>query len=73
MSEEKPFRVSMKRLEDIVSELERNDIELETAISYFEEGLQLVNQCDSQLKNFEEKVITLMNTYQKDEDEHGTI
>lgn len=73
MSEEKPFRVSMKRLEDIVSELERNDIELETAISFFEEGLQLVNQCDSQLKNFEEKVITLMNTYQKDEDEHGTI
>lgn len=73
MNEEKPFRQSMKRLEEIVSELERNDIELEAAISYFEEGLQLVNQCDSQLKNFEEKVVTLMNTYQKDDENHGAI
>ena len=40
----------MARLEEIVSLLERNEIELEEAISLFEEGLKLVNSCDTQLK-----------------------
>ena len=66
MSNEMPFNQSMQRLEEIVSLLEKNEIELETAIQYFEEGLKLVNQCDQQLKNFEEKVTVLMDTYQKD-------
>ena len=66
MSNEMPFKQSMQRLEEIVSLLEKNEIELETAIQYFEEGLKLVNQCDQQLKNFEEKVTVLMYTYQKD-------
>ena len=66
MSNEMPFKQSMQRLEEIVSLLEKNEIELETAIQYIEEGLKLVNQCDQQLKNFEEKVTVLMDTYQKD-------
>ncbi len=66
MSNEMPFKQSMQRLEEIVSLLEKNEIELETAIQYFEEGLKLVNQCDQQLKKFEEKVTVLMDTYQKD-------
>ena len=66
MSNEMPFKKSMQRLEEILSLLEKNEIELETAIQYFEEGLKLVNQCDQQLKNFEEKVTVLMDTYQKD-------
>ena len=66
MSNEMPFKQSMQRLEEIVSLLEKNEIELETAIQYFEEGLKLVNQCDQQLKNLEEKVTVLMDTYQKD-------
>lgn len=66
MSSEMPFKQSMQRLEEIVALLEKNEIELEAAIQYFEEGLKLVNQCDQQLKNFEEKVTVLMDTYQKD-------
>lgn len=66
MNNEMPFKQSMQRLEEIVSLLEKNEIELEAAIQYFEEGLKLVNQCDQQLKNFEEKVTVLMDTYQKD-------
>lgn len=61
-----PLNSPCQRLEEIVSLLEKNEIELETAIQYFEEGLKLVNQCDQQLKNFEEKVTVLMDTYQKD-------
>lgn len=66
MSEKVPFRKSMSRLEEIIEVLEKNDIELEGAIQLFEEGLQLVNSCDSQLKNFENKVQDLLDTYQED-------
>lgn len=60
------FKDSMNRLEDIVSLLERNEIELEEAMTLFEEGLKLVNECDSQLTTFENKVQTLLETYQKE-------
>lgn len=63
-----PFKQSMLRLEDIVNTLERNEIDLEEAISLFEEGLQLVNACDSQLQNFEQKVQALLDQYQGSED-----
>ena len=55
MEEKQSFKNSMARLEEIVSLLERNEIELEEAISLFEEGLKLVNSCDTQLKTFENK------------------
>ena len=66
MSEKLPFKQSMQRLEEIIGMLEKNEIELEEAISLFEEGLKLVNSCDSQLKNFENKVEELFKTYQED-------
>ncbi|RHO24291.1 exodeoxyribonuclease VII small subunit [Amedibacterium intestinale] len=66
MSEKLPFKQSMQRLEEIIGTLEKNEIELEEAISLFEEGLKLVNSCDSQLKNFENKVEELLKTYQED-------
>ncbi|MDF9823910.1 exodeoxyribonuclease VII small subunit [Breznakia sp. PF5-3] len=66
MESNKSFRESMDRLDYIVSQLEQNDVELEEAITLFEEGLHLVKTCDSQLKKFEEQVTTLMETYEGD-------
>lgn len=66
MEEKQSFKNSMTRLEEIVSLLERNEVELEEAIVLFEEGLQLVNACNGQLKNFENKVAQLLATYQED-------
>lgn len=68
MEQKLPFKQSMSRLEEIIAALEKNDIELEDAIALFEEGLQLVNSCDSQLKNFENRVQELLNTYQEGSD-----
>lgn len=65
MEQKLPFKQSMSQLEDIIAALEKNEIELEDAIALFEEGLQLVNSCDSQLKNFENRVQELLNTYQE--------
>lgn len=61
------FKDSMNRLDEIVSQLESKDLELENAITLFEEGLTLVKKCDEQLNTFEEKVNSLIDTYQGDE------
>lgn len=60
------FKKSMLRLNEIVGTLEKNDLELEEAIALFEEGLSLVQTCDGQLKNFENKVASLLESYQED-------
>ncbi len=65
MEQKLPFKQAMSKLEEIVASLEKNEVELEEAISLFEEGLQLVNQCDQQLKGFENKVQELLNSYQE--------
>lgn len=65
MEKKIPFKQAMSKLEEIVATLEKNEIELEEAIALFEEGLQLVNQCDQQLKGFENKVQELLNSYQE--------
>ncbi len=67
MEEKKSFKQSMNRLEEIVDCLEKNEIELEEAITLFEEGLKLVNSCNGQLTQFENKVSELLKTYQEDE------
>lgn len=67
MAEKQTFQQAMDRLEEITAKLEKNEISLEEAISLFEEGLHLVNDCDQQLKQFEAKVATLMNDYEAGE------
>jgi exodeoxyribonuclease VII small subunit len=61
--EKKNFEASMKRLNEIVVALEKNQSSLEESITLFEEGLALVKECDLQLKSFEQKVQELMKTY----------
>lgn len=56
----KTFESSMNRLNEIVDLLEKNDQPLDETIKLFEEGLQLVGECDTQLKSFETKVDELM-------------
>ena len=60
------FKEAMNRLETIVTLLEKNEIELEEAMSLFEEGLKLVKDCDLQLSEFENKVQSLLDSYQKE-------
>ncbi len=68
MAKKQSFQESMDRLEQIVVSLEKNEIALEDAISLFEEGLSLVNNCDKQLKSFEENVNQLMHSYETGEE-----
>ena len=66
MAKKQTFQQSMDRLDDIVSAMEKNDMELEAAIVLFEEGLQLRKSCDQQLKGFEERVSTLISSYEEE-------
>ena len=53
------FEEAMKRLEEIVSHLEKGDIPLEESIRLFEEGSGLLVLCSSQLEDAEQKVSLL--------------
>ena len=53
------FEEAMKRLEEIVSHLEKGDIPLEDSLSLFEEGSQLLALCSGMLEDAEQKVSLL--------------
>ncbi|MBB5185324.1 exodeoxyribonuclease VII small subunit [Faecalicoccus acidiformans] len=59
------FQEAMKRLDAIVNQLNDQDLELETAMDLFEEGLMLSKQCSRQLEAFETKVNQLMEVQEE--------
>jgi Exonuclease VII small subunit len=63
------FEVAMKRLNEITQQLESNELDLDASMVLFEEGLQLVKECDLKLKEFEAKVNQLMTHYSGEENE----
>lgn len=50
------FEESMKRLEEIVRELEEGDIEIEKALLIFEEGTKLSRLCAKKLAKVERRI-----------------
>ncbi len=53
------FEEAMKRLEEIVSLLERGDKSLEESLGLFEEGTKLMQDCTALLAKAEQKVLLL--------------
>ena len=53
------FELSLKRLEEIVDNLEKGTLPLDQAIKLYEEGIQLSKQCIEILNNAELKLKTL--------------
>jgi len=60
MMAEKNFEESMKRLEDIVQDLENGDLSLEGSLERFEEGMSLVSFCSKKLEEAEQKITMLV-------------
>lgn len=70
------FEESMKRLEEIVAELERGEFTLEESIKKFEEGVKLGKICRELLEKAEEKIKVLVEDEEgkiREEDESGDI
>lgn len=60
MAQKMKFETSMARLDEIVSELEKNERPLDESIQLFEEGLKLVRACNEKLNEFETQVKDIM-------------
>ncbi len=50
------FESSLHRLEEIVAELERGDLALESSLAKYEEGVARLKKCYSILENIEKKI-----------------
>ncbi|MBW1917132.1 MAG: exodeoxyribonuclease VII small subunit [Deltaproteobacteria bacterium] len=61
------FEKALKRLENLIQQLERGDLPLEQALQTFEEGMRLVRFCTKKLDEVEKKVEILL------QDEEGRL
>jgi len=57
---EQTFEGSLKRLEEIVSQLEENKLALDQSLEIFEEGVKLVRFCTSRLDAAERRIELLL-------------
>ena len=60
--EEMSFEDSMKKLEEIAAELEKNDLDLDSSVTKFEEGMKLSKQCSKMLEDAEKRISILIKT-----------
>ena len=63
MEESEPitFEVALKKLENIVRELEKEEVPLEKAIDLYQEGMKLSKLCDEKLHKAENKMVQVLN------------
>lgn len=60
MDEKLTFAQSIKRIEEIVSLIDRGDTPLEESLALFEEGTALIRSAGAMLDSAEQKVVRLM-------------
>lgn len=53
------FKTKMDRLESIAAALEQDEIDLEKSIELYEEGTQLIKECEMILNDTKQKVMFL--------------
>ncbi|MBI3332677.1 MAG: exodeoxyribonuclease VII small subunit [Candidatus Omnitrophica bacterium] len=56
------FEAALKRLEEIVEEMQAGDLTLETRLKRFEEGVVLVRECKRALEEASKKVEVLVKS-----------
>ena len=56
------FEDAMKKLEEIATELEKNDLDLDSSVAKFEEGMKLSKQCSQMLEEAEKRISVLIKT-----------
>lgn len=66
--DELTFEESLKKLEDIVKDLENGNVSLDDAINKFKEAMDLSKSCNEKLKNAEENINKILKENGKLED-----
>ena len=54
------FEEAMKNLENIVTELENGNLNLDESVKKFEEGMKIAKQCNTILEDAEKKITILL-------------
>lgn len=60
MEENLSFEENMKKLEEIATELEKGDLDLDASVSKFEEGMKISKECSEMLEKAEKKITMLI-------------
>ena len=60
MEEKTNFEDNMKKLEQIATELEKGDLDLDTSVAKFEEGMKLSKECSEMLEKAEKRITMLI-------------
>ncbi len=55
------FEKALEDLEELVSAMEEGELSLEESLQAFEKGIKLTRECQTALKNAEQKVQVLLN------------
>ena len=58
---EENFEIMLDKLEEIVQNLEKEDLNLEESISKFEEGMKIAKNCNKKLEDAEKRITILLN------------
>lgn len=64
---EEKFEDKLKKLEELVSSLDKEDLSLDESIEIFEKGIKLSKDCSKELENAEKKINILLS------DENGNL
>ena len=57
----KNFEEQIEKLENIVNELEKGDLNLDESVAKFEEGIKISKECNEILETAEKKITILVN------------
>ena len=60
MEENISFEDKMKKLEEIAIELEKGDLDLDSSVTKFEDGMKLSKECSEMLEKAEKKITMLI-------------
>lgn len=61
MSKELKFEEKIKNLETIINDLENGNVDLDESIKKYTLAMQLVKECDDELKSMEKKVTKIVS------------
>ena len=62
------FEVALEQLEKLVTSMEDGELSLEDSLEAFEKGIKLTRECQTALKNAEQKVQVLLDESGEPED-----
>ena len=60
MDKEVSFEDNMKKLEEIATELEKGDLDLDSSVKKFEEGMKISKECNEMLEKAEKRITMLI-------------